>query len=233
MLAVAEAVRADRAVAVTVRLDEGRFGEQQLVSGEKLDASARSLLAAAVSAVVETDGKPLFVNVFAPRPALYVFGISAHAGALVTLGRFLGYRVTVCDARGTFVNAERFPDADQLVIEWPDRFLATAPVDEHTAICLLTHDLKFDLPALVEALRTPARYIGVIGSERTTAERDARLRAAGVGEAELARIRAPIGLRIGARSPAEVAVAIGAQLVESAALARTGDAAVPHATLFS
>jgi xanthine dehydrogenase accessory factor len=231
-VAVAEAVRADRPVAMIVRLDEARFGEQELISGDALADSAGSLLAAGESAIAEADdGELVFVNTFAPRPAMYVFGISAHAGALVTLGRFLGYRVTVCDARGAFVTAERFPDADELVVEWPDRFLETAPVDERTAICVLTHDLKFDIPALVRALRTPARYIGAIGSERTTAERAARLRAEGLGEAELARVRAPIGLRIGARSPAEVAVAIGAQLVESAARTRASGAVLPRATL--
>jgi xanthine dehydrogenase accessory factor len=223
VLALAEAVHDDRPVSVTIRLDEARFGEPQLDLDDQSESGLKE----------GADGELVFVNTFLPRPALYVFGISAHASALTTLGRFLGYRVTVCDARGAFVTPERFPDADELVVDWPDRFLERAPVDERTAICVLTHDLKFDVPALTRALKTPARYIGAIGSERTSAERDARLRGAGIGDAALARIRAPIGLRIGARSPNEVAVAIGAQLIESNALARTtGRAPAPRATLF-
>ncbi|HWB23206.1 MAG TPA: XdhC family protein [Gaiellaceae bacterium] len=232
---LAEAVRADRPAALTLRLGEARFGEAQLVFDDTRDASVGSLVAAGESAIVEgEDGELVFVCTIARRPALYVFGISAHASALASLGHFLGYRVTVCDARGAFVTPERFPDADELVVDWPDRFLERAPVDEQTAICVLTHDLKFDVPALVRALGTSARYIGAIGSERTSAEREARLRAEGISDAELARIRAPIGLRIGARSPNEVAVAVGAQLIESNALARTGSQSeVPRATLFS
>ena len=234
VLDLAEAVRADRAAALTIRLDEARFGEQQLLFHETADTSVRTLLAAGESAVLEEEDELTFVYSFAPRPALYLFGISAHASALASIGTFLGYRVTVCDARSAFLTAERFPDADELVGDWPDRFLERAPVDEQTAICVLTHDLKFDIPALVQALKTPARYIGAIGSERTSAERETRLRAEGIGEAELARIRAPIGLRIGARSPNEVAVAIGAQLIEANALARSSvRAQVPRATLFS
>jgi xanthine dehydrogenase accessory factor len=151
---------------------------------------------------------------------MYVFGAIDHAAALTRVGKLLGYRVTVCDARAAFVTPERFPEADELVVEWPDQFLARAPVDEATAICVLTHDEKFDVPALVAALETPAVYIGAMGSKLTTEEREERLRAAGVGEAGIARIHAPIGLAIGARSPEEVAVAIGAQVVETTALAR-------------
>jgi xanthine dehydrogenase accessory factor len=236
-----DAVAADRPVAVTVSLDEARFGEQRLVFGGDdaarwgLAASARTLLELGESAVVETDdGELVFVEAFAPRPDLYVFGGGDHAAALARLGRFLGYRVTVCDARAMFVTRERFPDADELVAEWPDRFLRGAPVDARTAICLLTHDQKFDVPALHEALATPAGYIGAIGSEKSAREREERLRAEGVGDAELARIHAPIGLALGARSPEEVAIAIGAQLVESSALARAKrTAAVARATVLS
>ena len=162
---------------------------------------------------------------YAPRPAMYVFGAVDHAAALVTVGRFLGYRVTVCDARRAFVTPERFPDADELVVEWPDRFLERAPVDARTAICVLTHDQKFDLPVLQAALRTPARYIGAMGSRKTTEEREQRLREAGVGDSDLARIHAPIGIPIGARSPEEVAVAVAAQLIQAASGSRTRAAA--------
>ena len=167
------------------------------------------------------DGGLLFVESYAPRPVMYVFGAVDHAAALVTVGRFLGYRVTVCDARRAFVTPERFPDADELVVEWPDRFLESAPVDARTAICVLTHDQKFDLPVLQAALRTPARYIGAMGSRKTTEEREQRLREAGVSDDDLARIHAPIGIPIGARSPEEVAVAVAAQLIEAASRSRT------------
>ena len=129
---------------------------------------------------------------------------------MAAIGRFLGYRVTVCDARAKFVTRERFPVADDLVVDWPDRFLERSPVDERTVICVLTHDHKFDVPLLKLALGTNAGYIGAMGSRRTSDERAERLRA----DEELARIHAPIGLGIGARTPQEVAVAIAAQLVQ-------------------
>jgi xanthine dehydrogenase accessory factor len=145
---------------------------------------------------------------------MYVFGAVDHAAALASIGRFLGFRVTVCDARAKFVTPERFPDVDDLVVEWPDRFLAGAPVDERTAICVLTHDHKFDVPVLKVALETPAGYVGAMGSRRTNEDRAERLRAEGVTDEELARIHAPIGLKIGSRTPEEVAVAIAAEIVQ-------------------
>ena len=162
----------------------------------------------------------MFVESYAPRPDMYIFGASDHVTSLVTMGKFLGYRVTVCDARATFVTEERFPDADELVVEWPDRFLESAPVDPRTAICMMTHDLKFDVPALQKALASNAGYIGAIGSEKTRGEREQRLRDAGVGEADLARLHAPIGVQIGARTPEEVAVTIATQIIESNVVAR-------------
>jgi xanthine dehydrogenase accessory factor len=223
---IADAVASDTSVAMTVRLGEERFGEQTLVRGDlppqtELERAAFSLLELGESGIVETsDGELFFVESYAPRPDMYIFGASDHVTALVTMGKFLGYRVTVCDARATFVTAERFPDADELVIEWPDRFLETAPVDARTAICMMTHDLKFDVPALLKALASNAGYIGAIGSEKTRGERDQRLRDAGVGEAELARLHAPIGVQIGARTPEEVAVTIGTQIIEANVVAR-------------
>ena len=151
---------------------------------------------------------------------MYVFGAVDHAAALASIGRFLGFRVTVCDARARFVTRERFPDVDELVVEWPDRFLQEAPVDERTAICILTHDHKFDIPALKVALETPAGYIGAMGSRRTNADRTERLRAEGVTDEGLARIHAPIGLKIGSRSPQEVAVAVAAEIVQVMRAAR-------------
>ena len=236
------AVANDAPVALTVRLAEERFGEQRLVSGEGVPSgddavatAARSLLEIGESGIVEAaDGELVFVESYAPRPDLYVFGASDHVAALVMTAKFLGYRVTVCDPRTTFITRERFPDADELVVEWPDRFLEQAPVDARTAICMMTHDLKFDVPALKRALQTNAGYIGAIGSEKTRAERDARLRDEGVGDADLARVHAPIGIQIGARTPEEVAVTIAAQLIESNVIARAKRvASVAHATVLS
>ncbi len=203
-----EAVEADRPIAVAMTAAGDRIGRQRLVG------------AAADSSLTELDGETVFVHALNPRPAMYVFGAIDHAAALARVGKLLDYRVTVCDARAAFVTPERFPDADELVVDWPDRFLRDAPVDAATVICVLTHDEKFDVPALIAALETPAVYIGAMGSKVTTADREVRLRAEGVDEAGLGRIHAPIGLAIGARSPEEVAVAIGAEIVEATALAR-------------
>ena len=147
------------------------------------------------------------------RPRLLVLGAVAFAEALVRLGRFLGYRVTLCDARAVFASAERFPEADEVVVQWPHLFLADAEIDRDTAVCVLTHDAKFDVPALIAALRSPAGYVGAIGSRRTCADRAERLRAAGVGEEELARLRSPVGLDLGGATPEEVALSIGAEIV--------------------
>jgi xanthine dehydrogenase accessory factor len=228
---IADAVASDTSIAMAVRLSEERFGEQRLVRGDlpaetELDHAALSLLELGESGIVEMadpetgTSELVFVESYAPRPDMYIFGASDHVTALVTMGKFLGYRVTVCDARGTFVTEERFPDADELVVEWPDRFLDSAPVDARTAICMLTHDLKFDVPALMKALASNAGYIGAIGSEKTRGEREQRLRDAGIGEADLARLHAPIGVQIGARTPEEVAVTIGTQIIESNVVAR-------------
>jgi xanthine dehydrogenase accessory factor len=213
-----EAVRADRPVALTMTATGPALGAQQLHGGT--EGPVAQLLARGASALADVDGETVFVHSLAPRPSMLVFGAIDHAAALARVGTLLGYRVTVCDARAAFVTRERFPEADELVVEWPDRFLQRTPVDETTAICVLTHDPKFDVPALVAALETPAVYIGAMGSKVTTLDREERLRAAGVGDAGIARIHAPIGLAIGARSPEEVAVAIGAEIVEATALAR-------------
>jgi xanthine dehydrogenase accessory factor len=210
---IAEAVREERPIALETRITGEGIGAKRLVGPED-DGPAADLLARAETGIVETPEGQLFVSTFAPRPNMYVFGAVDHAAALADIGRFLGYRVTVCDARARFVTRERFPEVDELVVEWPDRFLAEASVDERTAICILTHDHKFDVPALKVALETPAGYIGAMGSRRTNADRAERLRAEGVTDEEMARIHAPIGLKIGSRSPQEVAVAIAAEIVQ-------------------
>jgi xanthine dehydrogenase accessory factor len=211
---LAAAIQAEDPVAVTLALSGDAAGEMRLIRhGE--DGQPARLLAQGENGIVEVDGEEVFVSSFAPRPNMYVFGAVDHAAALTTVGRFLGYRVTVCDARARFVTRERFPDADELVVAWPDEFLRGAPVDERTAICVLTHDHKFDVPVLKEALGSPAAYVGAMGSRRTSEERERQLREQGVTDDELARLHAPIGLRIGGRSPEEVAVAIAAELVSA------------------
>jgi xanthine dehydrogenase accessory factor len=210
---IADAVREERPIALEIRITGEDAGAKRLVGPED-EGPAAELLARGETGIVDTPEGQLFVSSFAPRPNMYVFGAIDHAAALATIGRYLGFRVTVCDARSKFVTPERFPDVDELVVEWPDKFLERAPVDERTAICVLTHDHKFDVPALKVALRSPAGYIGAMGARRTNAERAERLRAEGVTDEELARIHAPIGLKIGSRSPEEVAVAIAAEIVQ-------------------
>lgn len=155
----------------------------------------------------------VFVASFVPPPRMYVFGAIDYATAVARIGKFLGYDVTVCDARGVFATRRRFPDADEVVVEWPHRFLQHAPVDERTVICVLTHDPKFDVPLLEVALRTPAGYVGAMGSRRTHDDRLARLREAGMSEDELARLHSPIGLDLGARTAEETAVSVAAEIV--------------------
>ncbi|MFG3403939.1 XdhC family protein [Streptomyces sp. NPDC048142] len=156
----------------------------------------------------------VFVRTYAPPPRMLVFGAIDHAAATARIGSFLGYRVTVCDARPAFATRERFPTADEVVRAWPHTYLESTEIDARTVICVLTHDPRFDVPLLVAALRTPAAYIGVMGSRRTHRDRLARLRDAGVDEAHLARLAAPVGLDLGARTPQETAVSIAAEIIQ-------------------
>ena len=155
----------------------------------------------------------VFIQSFAPPPRMYVFGAIDFASAVARIGKFMGYRVTVCDARAVFATRERFPSADEIVVAWPDEFLKTAEVDSRTVICVLTHDPKFDVPVLKAALETPAGYIGAMGSRRTHNNRTARLMEEGVTDEALARISSPVGLDIGARTPEETAVAIAGEII--------------------
>ena len=197
-----------------------------LAPGVDLDAAVdedvRGMLAQGVTGIRhygahgERGGDELsvFVNAFAPAPRMYVFGAIDFAAAVARTGKFLGYHVTVCDARPVFATRSRFPDADEIVVDWPHRFLATAEVDARTAIAVLTHDPKFDVPVLEVALRSGAGYIGVMGSRRTHEDRLERLRAVGVTDEELSRMRSPIGLDLGARTPEETAISIAAELIQ-------------------
>ena len=148
---------------------------------------------------------------------MLVFGAIDFAAAVARIGSFLGYRVTVCDARPVFATRKRFPDADEVVVDWPHRYLQAqvdaGAIDERTVICVLTHDPKFDVPALAVALALDVAYVGAMGSRNTHDDRDRRLRAAGVTEDQMARLASPIGLDLGARTPEETAVSIAAEIV--------------------
>ncbi|WP_067795150.1 XdhC family protein [Actinomadura formosensis] len=240
---VAEAIRRHEPVAVaTVVAGPGRIGARRVVwtgraSGSlapgaphaaRLDAAvdddARGMLAQGLTGQRHygpegerrLDDLTVFVHSFAPPPRLLVFGAIDFAAAVARIGKFLGYHVTVCDARPVFATPKRFPEADQVVVKWPHKFLdeTRADVDARTAICVLTHDPKFDVPLLEVALRTGAGYVGAMGSRRTHDDRLARLREAGLSDEELRRLRSPIGLDLGARTPEETAVSIAAELVQ-------------------
>ena len=221
---LAEAVRDETSLAVVTSIAGDHIGERVVTDADGADAEAAQLIRAGESGAIGDGEDERFVLTVAPRPRMYVFGAIDFASSLATLGRFLGYHVTVCDARAAFVTPERFPDADELVVAWPHELIAGAHIDERTAICVLTHDAKFDVPALLAALKTPAGYVGAMGSRRTTARREERLREEGLTDRDLARIHAPIGLSIGSKTPQEVAVAIGAQIIESMR-SRSGDLA--------
>jgi len=161
------------------------------------------------------DAVSVFIESFAPPPEMLIFGAVDFTKALVRVAKVLGYRVTVCDAREVFATEQRFPDADEIVVDWPHRLVqrvgaALGPAD---AICVLTHDHKFDVPAIIEALGTEVGYIGAMGSRRTAAERERRLIEDGATAGQLQRLMAPIGLDIGARTPEETAIAICAEIV--------------------
>ncbi|MFG3429090.1 XdhC family protein [Streptomyces californicus] len=158
-------------------------------------------------------GLTLLVESSVEPPRMIVFGAVDFAAALVRAGKFLGHHVTVCDARSVFATAARFPEADEVVVDWPHRYLRRTRTDARTVLCVLTHEARFDVPLLTEALRMPAAFIGAMGSRRTHEDRTRRLREAGVSDGELARLRSPIGLDLGARTPEETALSIAAEIV--------------------
>jgi xanthine dehydrogenase accessory factor len=163
------------------------------------------------------EGLQVFVASFAPAPRMLVFGAIDFAAAVARMGTFLGYRVTVCDARPVFATAKRFPDADEVIVDWPHRYLqaqlAAGALDPRTVICVLTHDPKFDVRVLELALRQHVAYVGAMGSRSTHDDRLARLREAGLTEDELAGLSSPIGLDLGARTPEETAISIAAEII--------------------
>ncbi len=216
---------ADELVAHVVRLDGERIGARMAIYPDRcygtlgdstLDGAAARYarerpLRDAVQ--VRLEGASVFI---APRPIapqMYIFGALDFVAATIDIAHFLGYVVTLCDARSAFATKERFPNADRIVVSWPHEFLASAPIDERTAIVSFTHDEKFDVPLLLEAVRSRAGYVGAVGSRATHARRSEALRQAGMTDAEISRICAPIGLDIGARTPEETALAVLAEIV--------------------
>lgn len=242
---IADDLAADRPVAVVTVVDHpdaSRVGNRMVLrpgqprsgtlGSERIDAAvaddATGLLANGTSGVLtygpegerRGEGMRVFVWGFAPQPRMIVFGAIDFAAAVARIGGFLGYKVTVCDARPVFATATRFPSADEVVVDWPHRYLAaeqeSGRLDGRTVICVLTHDPKFDVPVLEVALRLPeVGYVGAMGSRRTHEDRMDRLAEAGLTEAELAGLSSPIGLDLGARTPEETAVSIAAEIIAS------------------
>ncbi|HEV2309044.1 MAG TPA: XdhC/CoxI family protein [Acidimicrobiia bacterium] len=243
--ALRDALRADEPVALATVTDGRGVGAKLLIGPERGPAGTlgttgldrvvgRDALGALAAGTTvtrhygphgearETD-VTVFIESFAPPPRMIIFGAVDFTAALARTAKLLGYHVTVCDARAVFATPARFPMADEVVCAWPDRYLAeqAGELTARDAVCVLTHDAKFDVPAIVAALATDAGYLGAMGSRRTHAHRVARLRDAGVDDAALARVHAPIGLDLGARSPEETAIAICAEIIAQ----RTGRAA--------
>jgi xanthine dehydrogenase accessory factor len=215
--------RLGRRLAVWPDRTAGTLGTSRLDAAAADDA--RGMLAAGRSGILRYgydgqrrgDGLAVFVSAYALRPRMLVFGAIDFAAAVARIGGFLGYRVTVCDARAVFATERRFPTADEVVVDWPHRYLAAEAaagrVDARTVVCVLTHDPKFDVPVLEVALRLPLAYVGAMGSRRTHLDRLDRLREAGLGAAELRRLASPLGLDLGARTPEETAVSIAAEII--------------------
>jgi xanthine dehydrogenase accessory factor len=242
---IAADIQAGRPVAVATVVehpDAARIGMRMIIrpaedspiigslGGSRADAAVaddvRGLLAAGKTELLtygpegqrRGEGMRVFAASYAPPPRMLVFGAIDFAAAVARLGSFLGYRVTVCDARPVFATRTRFPDAHEVVVDWPHRFLAgeveAGRIDTRTVICVLTHDPRFDVPVLEIALRLPqVGYIGAMGSRKTHEERLQRLREAGLTDFELERLSSPIGLDLGARTPEETAVSIAAEIV--------------------
>ncbi len=182
------------------------------VAGDVL-ADARELMAHEQSRTLEYGSDEVFIETVVPQPRLLVFGAGHIAQSLARLAPELGFRVVVADARKTWATPDRFPDVDDLIVGWPDVVFERVALDRRTYVVLLSHDARFEDPVLPAVRRAPVRYIGALGSRRTSANRAERLRAAGWADDEIARIHAPIGIDIGAEQPSEVAVSILAEIV--------------------
>jgi xanthine dehydrogenase accessory factor len=190
---------------------EGTLGDA--VADAELVAAATAALAKGISRTVEIADRQLFIEAYPVRPRLVVVGAVEVARPLVHIARELGYETVVIDGRAAFATEARFPDVDRLIVGWPDEVADEIGLGPADVVAVLTHDVKFDEPAIVEALRRGCRYVGAVGSRKTQADRRARLLEAGVDEAQLDRLRGPIGLDLGGRLPAETALAIMAEIV--------------------
>jgi xanthine dehydrogenase accessory factor len=190
---------------------QGTTGDR--ATDAKLARDAADALLRGRSRSVEAGGRTYFVEAFARRPRLVVVGAVQVAIPLVALARTMGFETVVVDGRPAFASAERFPDVDRLVVGWPDEVADQIALGPEDAVAVLSHDVKFDEPAIVTALRRGCRYVGAVGSRKTQADRRERLRAAGLSDGELARLRGPIGLDLGGREPAETALSIMAEVV--------------------
>ncbi|MGC4864494.1 XdhC family protein [Micromonospora sp. DT53] len=229
--------RLGRRLVLTGQRSVGSLGDDRL--DDAAGADALGLLAAGRSGMLRYGyhgqrrgaGLSLFVTAYATPPRMIVFGAIDFAAAVARIGVFLGYRVTVCDARPVFATARRFPEADEVVAQWPHRYLRTelaaGRLDERTVVCVLTHDPKFDVPLLELALRHRLAFVGAMGSRRTHDERHKLLSEAGLSRDQLARLASPIGLDLGGRTPEETAVSVAAQIVA----ARWGGTGRPLAAL--
>ncbi|MEU7872046.1 XdhC/CoxI family protein [Dactylosporangium sp. NPDC049140] len=215
--------RVGRRIVVWPGSADGTLGSARLDAAVTDDA--RGLLAAGRTDTLHYgldgerrgEGLTVFVASYAPPARMLVFGAIDFAASVARIGAFLGYHVTVCDARPVFATSKRFPGADEVIVDWPHRYLQgeidAGRVDDRTVVCVLTHDPKFDVPVLAVALSREFAYVGAMGSRRTHEDRMARLREAGVGETEIARLSSPIGLDLGARTPEETAVSIAAEII--------------------
>ena len=239
---IADDIRAGRPVAVATLVGDtgrrARTGRRMVLrdggttgsfGSDRLDDAVRDdvvgMLAQGQTGIVRygPDGErrgddiSVFVASYAPRPRMIVFGAIDFAAAVARIGAFVGYRVTICDARPTFATAERFPFADEVIVDWPHRYLKktheAGDTDSNTVVCVLTHDPKFDVPLLELALRLPLGYVGAMGSRPTNDARVARLRELGLSDHELGRLRAPMGLDVGGRTPEETAISIAAEII--------------------
>jgi xanthine dehydrogenase accessory factor len=231
-----DAIRAETPIALATTIEGPHTGAKMLVSPDETVGSLGDLdldrvvardvlgeLAAGRTGIrrygpqgqAREDDVAVFIESFAPPPQMVIFGAVDFTAALARVSKFLGYRVTVCDARPVFATKKRFPFADDVVVDWPDRLLAEigGSLGERDAVAVLTHDAKFDIPAITSALATDVGYIGVMGSRRTHDDRTKRLVDAGLSTEELARLRSPIGLDLGGRTPEETAISIVAEII--------------------
>jgi xanthine dehydrogenase accessory factor len=215
LLAAMNAARRERrAGALVTRLSDGaqRFVGAEAAGADPLAEALEAALRAGKSGLVERDGESWFVTVLVPPVRVVMIGAVHIAQALAPIARIAGLDATIIDPRTAFATPERFPDTS-ILAQWPDEALAATPLDRYTAICLLSHDPRIDDPALIAALRADCFYVGALGSRKTHAKRIERMRAEGFDAAAIERIHAPIGLDIGALSPAEIAVSIVGEII--------------------